>query len=203
MIDCKQAKRLIDGCLKANQGAWESLLDKFSGIVIWSIRQRLNVSGYLFSEQDVEDLYQEVFVSLYKNNKLSQLKDPSRLACWLSILAGNIAVNYARDQKWRMREKSVPLSSDITGQKDGSLTIADILETNQPGADCQIDKEITEAALARAIESLNSKEKLILNLYLGYENGLKEIAQFLRMPQGTVASILARAKKKIRRKMFL
>lgn len=183
----------------SGQGAWNKFVEEFSGLVAWSARARLAKNDYFFTNADVEDIHQEVFVSLY-SGKLKQLKDKSKLAAWLAIIAGGIAVSYMR-QKGIVAQKSVSLFDEITCDEGQGLSIADTLEDNGPPLREQIDKRLQEEMLADTIESLNPKEKIILNLHFVYENGIKEIAQNLDLPQGTVASIIARAKDKLKERL--
>jgi RNA polymerase sigma-70 factor (ECF subfamily) len=192
-----QDKNIIYSCIRGEAEAWQRFVQRFSGLVAWSIRERLTKSGYAFTNSDVEDIHQETFLSIYHNNKLKQLKDISKITAWVSIIAGNIAINYIKRVKGRLSEKSVSLFEKI----EPDLTVADTLESHSPNAREQVDKKLTSETLAKIIESLNPKEKIILNLYFTYENTIEEIAQLVNLAQGTVASIITRTKKKIKERL--
>lgn len=192
-----QDKIIIDGCIKGRAEAWERFIQRFSGLLMWSIKARLEKARYSFTDEDAQDIHQEVFLSLYNSNKLSGLKDTSKIAAWLSIIAGNIAINYIKRVKGRVAEKSVSLFEEISAY----LTIADTLKTDDPGADEQLDENLQDEILAGSIETLNPKEKLILNLHFVYDNTIDEISQTLNLSQGTVASIIRRTREKIKQRL--
>ena len=190
-----QNKTIIDGCIKGRSEAWEKFVQRFSGLVMWSIRERLARSAYPFVNSDVEDIHQETFLSIYRDNKLRQLKNISSIATWVSIIAGNIAINYMQRIKGRLPGESTSLFEEISP----GLTIADTLESKKPACDEQIDSKIVKNLLTSIIKSLKPKEKIILNLYFVYENTIEEISKTLDLPEGSVASIIKRAKERIKK----
>ena len=190
-------KNIIEDCVSGQKGAWGKFVQHFSGLIIWSIKSRLLKFGLTFTKDDVEDIHQEVFLCIYKDNSLNRLKDISKAASWLSILAGNIAITYIR-QNGCVVNKSVSLFEEIAQNQDCALMIADKLQSENPLPAENIDKNIQEETLANIMECLQPREKLILSLYYVYDNTINEIARNLAIPQGSVASILARVKDKIR-----
>lgn len=196
MEPSQQDKNVIEGCIKRRPGAWDKFVRQFSGLVMWAIRQRLARAGFDFTNSDAQDIHQEAFLCIYKNNKLSQIRDASKIASWLAVLSGNIAVNYIRRARGRLAEKTVELSCEMA--ENAGHGLADALEADCPAVDEQIDGELQKEILNRAIESLKPREKIILNLYYICENTVKEISENLNLSQGTVASIIARTKDKIR-----
>ncbi len=193
-----QDKKIIQDCINNTPDAWERFIQRFSGLVMWSIKSRLAKSDCLFTNDDIEDIRQEVFVFLYDNNRLSQLKDISKITSWLCILSGNIAVNYIKRVKGRVAGKSISIHEPVADSRQPDFTIADTLHTKTLSPAEQLDKKLKEEILSDIIESMHPKEKLVLNLYFTYENTIKEISGVLSMPQGSVASIINRAKDKVK-----
>jgi len=191
-------KNIIKGCLKGQANAWEKFTQRFSGLVKWSIKTWLDKYGYSYTASDTEDIAQEVFLSLYHKNKLKQLKDTSRIAPWLSIIAGNAAVNYMERVKGKIAMKSISLFEET----DSELTIADTLESNAPDIRQEIDEKLKQEILLKEIERLNPKERLMLSLFFIYRNTISEIAKHLNMPQGTVSTTINRIKERLRQKYF-
>ena len=190
--------KIIQGCINGRPDAWEKFVERFSGLVMWSVKSRLSKVGAYFSEEDLEDIHQEIFLSLYNTNKLKQLKNPSKIAAWLYIISGNIALNHIRCKKDRLMQKSVSLFEEIAAGEGSTLTIADILESKDLPLAEQIDKKIKQEILEKLVESLNPKEKIIFNLHFIHENTIEEIADNLSLAQGTVASIIRRLKEKLK-----
>ena len=186
-MSTKDAK-IIANCIKGDKNAWNEFVERFSGLVMWCIKDRLSKSGYTFNNYDLQDIHQEVFLCIYKENKLAALKDHSKIAPWLSVVAGNIAMNKIKHIKGgNISEKSVPLPDIL---EDKTLSPVEI-----------IDQAEREAIIAGAINCLKPREKIIINLYYANNNTIKEIASFLNMRQGSVASLVARARKKIKKNM--
>lgn len=195
-------KSIIDGCVKGRPQAWNEFIQRFSGLVMWSVRERLSKFGFHFTNDDLEDIHQEVFLSIYKENKLSRLKDPSKIAAWLAILSGNIAVNkIGRIKGGILSKESVSLFEEIQNTEDSALTISDILKDESASILEKIDQKEQQELVVKIIDSLAPRDKIVLNLYYIHGNTINEMAQCLNMPQGTVASIIARAKEKIKQKL--
>jgi len=191
-------KNIIQNCLKGETGAWAKFIQRFSGLVRWSIKSWLDKYGYSYTASDTEDITQEVFLSIYNKNKLKQLKDISRFPAWLSIIAGNAAVNYMERVKGKIAMKSVSLFEEIGSE----LSIADTLQSNAPDARQELDEKLKQEILAKEIERLSPKERIMLNLFFIYGNTISEIARHLNMPQGTVSTVINRARQKLRQKYF-
>ena len=71
---------LVQNCIKKDKRAWDIFVERYSKVVFWAIRNRLKRFGYNFDEGDIEDIHQDVFISLWSDNKLAQIKDKDRVA---------------------------------------------------------------------------------------------------------------------------
>ena len=93
---------LPDALLNGDRAAWESFVRRYGGLIVAAVR------GVAGTHGDIEDLTQEVFVRLCKDNcRLLRSYDPGRagLSTWLTIVARSAA----RDALRRRRPDSVPL----------------------------------------------------------------------------------------------
>jgi len=199
MNKLEQDIKIIHSCVKGKAGAWNEFVERFSGLVAWSIKERLSKSGYRFTNQDSEDILQETFLSIYKENKLAGLKDCSKIAPWLCIIAGNIAMDKIRCIKGGiLSERFVPLSENI---ENSGLALSDILKDDAPSAIENIEQSERGSIITEAINCLKPREKIVINLYYTNNNTIKEIASLLNMRQGSVSSLIARARKKIKKNM--
>jgi len=197
----EQDKKIIQDCIANQAPAWEKFILRFWGLVMWSIKTRLVKTSYKYTDSDTEDILQEVFCCLYSENKLSQLKDLSKITGWLYVLSANKAINYMKRTKGLVAEKSISIEEKITSSPENNITIADTLHDRNLNPIQQLDLKLKKEILSDIIESLQPKEKLVLNLYYLYENSVKEIALSVGLAQGSVASIISRAKDKI--KLFI
>lgn len=172
---------IIRRCLNKDKKAWNIFIKKYSRLVYWAIRKRLAVSGFTYNEADIEDIFQEVFLALFKGNKLSQLKNAKFLPGWLSMTASNKTVDFMR-QKVRLEQNLVfarPVFRDDTFQQElfNQDAIAEV-------------KEI--------INTLSDKEKVIISLNLLEGRTHKETAQITGIPINTVSTVVSRTKEKLK-----
>ena len=73
-------EELIERCIKKDGSAWEEFIRKYQSLVRKAVYYRL----HNVLRNDVDDIVQEVFLALWKDDKLSSLRDVSRLKGWLA-----------------------------------------------------------------------------------------------------------------------
>lgn len=174
---------LIKRCLAKDKHAWQIFLRKYSRLIYWAINNRLNKINAEHSQNDIEDIFQNVFLTLFEENKLLLLKNIKFLPGWLAILASNKTVDYMR-KKFRNREN---------------------LGAILPGFNTDYKKELLNKELltltSEIIDSLPNREKLIISLNILEEKTHKEIAEITAMPINTISTIISRTKEKIRKEL--
>ncbi|MBN2120346.1 MAG: sigma-70 family RNA polymerase sigma factor [Candidatus Omnitrophica bacterium] len=175
---------IIRRCIKKNKKAWVLFIQKYSRLIYWAITKRLSISGFKLNQADIEDIFQEVLLTILKGDKLLQLKDIKFLPGWLSMVASNKTVDYMRDKEYRKQNLIV----DIPEFKDYSFE-QELLTRDK----------IT--VIKNIIDTLPDKEKIIICLNILEEKTHKEIAQIMGMPINTVSTIVARTKEKIKKKL--
>ena len=95
---------ISDALLSGDSAAWGEFVRSYGGLIVAAVRGIAPVQG------DIEDLTQEVFVRLCKNDfRLLRTYDPARaaLTTWLTIVARSTA----RDTLRRRRPDSVPIEA--------------------------------------------------------------------------------------------
>ncbi len=133
------------------------------------------------SAADAEDLTQQAF--LVAQEKLGQLRKADSAKSWLFTVLRNCFL------KDRQRKRPIPIGSF-------GLTIDDIPETPPEGG------EIDHERLQKAIDELPDEFRIVLVMFYFQELAYREIAEQLELPIGTVMSRLARAKGRLRSKLF-
>ncbi|MBN2021892.1 MAG: sigma-70 family RNA polymerase sigma factor [Pirellulales bacterium] len=130
---------------------------------------------------DAEDLTQQVF--LIAQQKLAQLREPDAARSWLfTILKHGFLKSLRRERPALM----------------GSLELSvENIPANVPEAD-QIDRE----RLRQALGELPPKHRLMLVMFYYEDCSYRDIAERLELPIGTVMSRLARAKQRLRARLF-
>ena len=95
---------LPEPLLRGEKTAWDAFVRRYGGLVVAAVR------GVAMAHGDVEDLTQEVFLRLCKDEfRLLRSYDPARasLSTWLTIVARSTA----RDGLRRRRAEAVPLDA--------------------------------------------------------------------------------------------
>jgi RNA polymerase sigma-70 factor (ECF subfamily) len=144
--------------------------------------------GILKDRQEAEDLTQEVFIRVYEN--LRFFRGQSRFSVWLGKVAYNMSLNRLKALK------RLPLAIE----EENLMTAGLIIDTsNSPLA--QIEEKERREILKEAFSRL--PEIYQLPIMLRYMQGfsVREVADILNLPQGTVKTRLARARNILRRKL--
>ena len=95
--------------LHGERGAWEAFVRRYAGLVVAAVR------GFAREAAEVEDLTQDVFLRLCKDDfRLLRSYDASRagLSTWITIVARSTA----RDAMRRHRPVSVPIETVPEGR---------------------------------------------------------------------------------------
>ena len=163
---------LPDALLRGEKAAWDAFVRRYGGLVVAAVR------GVAMAQPEVEDLTQEVFVRLCKDDfRLLRSYDPARasLSTWLTIVARSTA----RDGLRRRRAETVPL--DLV-----------------PEAQLAIDpvEPVQKLKLPEAL--LSPRQRQILAMLYDREMDVAEIARALGIDPQTVRSAHHKAMVKLR-----
>jgi len=134
------------------------------------------VRAYRLSEQDAEDVFQEVFLRTWQN--LGRLRSDDAIRPWIGQLTRRLCVD-------RLRSSARELTCD--GLDDGMAAAADAL--------AQIDDALT---VRQAVERLPSIQQEIVERALVRGESHAAIAASLGIAEGTVASRISRARQRLR-----
>lgn len=121
-----------------------------------------------------EDVRQEVFIRVHR--KLPTLRDPNRFVPWLFAMARNAAYDASRSR--RRRKDRVQL---VVDEARHSASTDPHLEVEVADALMRLDRELREA--------------LVLTGMMGLSYA--EVAETLRIPEGTVKSRVFRARRQL------
>jgi len=143
----------------------------------------------LKNAQDAEDSLQEAFIRLYNALKNNSYKAESKFSTYVYSIVYNTAVEFYR--KINSKSFSV-ISIDITEARytDGDELLRNYQDINER-------QEISEI-IKRYINNIPQQYSVILTMYFINELTLKEIADMLEIPVGTVKNRIFRAKEKLR-----
>lgn len=180
------AGNLIQLCLKQDKQAWNEFVGEYSALVLWAIKQRLKRCGYNFTEEDVSDIHQDVFFSIWRDKKLAQLKDKNKIVPWISMVAANKAVDYFKLVKRINPPPAVSLFDHNRDTQEDALLSYKTLE--------EIYSNDIINAVSEALEGFSNQQKIIFKFNLLYQKTHQEIAEILNIPVNTVSTIISRSK---------
>lgn len=178
---------LIQRAKRGDMAAFEQLVYRYDKQVL-SIAAR-----YVQSSEDAKDIYQEVFMRVYRS--LPKFRLRSQFSTWLFRIATNVCLSH-RSRRKRHTHASLDQDSSDEHAHPLSDTLKDDAATDR-GA------ESSEAALhlRQAIERLSPRQKMVFTLkhYEGYK--IREIAGMMGCAEGTVKRYLFTATEKIRKEL--
>jgi len=176
MEDKVEELRLIRRARRGDPAAIEALIrahqDQLYGFM-------LRISG---RPEVAQDMVQEAFVRVIRS--IDRFDDRFRFSTWLFTIARRLFVNHMQ----KMRPAS---DSDAVGRWEGT--------TETPGAiTAEVEsRENLRELLDRAIATLGPLQREIVLLFHQQQWSIGDIANSLRIPEGTVKSHLFRARRRM------
>lgn len=172
---------LVERCLHGEDAAWEEMVKTHT--------RRVYSLCYRFTGKDSEaqDLSQEVFLRVFRTLKTFRAGEGT-FVVWLSRLTRNLLIDhYRRNRLARATdsiEEQLPMIEERSAitRTEGMLAGREAGELLQ-GALAKLSPELRETVILRDIEELE----------------YKEIAQVLKVPEGTVKSRLNRGRAELAR----
>jgi RNA polymerase sigma-70 factor (ECF subfamily) len=147
---------------------------------------------WLRNREDAEDAVQDAVLSAYKH--ISSFEGRARMSSWVMA----IVINSVRMHLRKAKRSALPLDPAL---EDGSLTVADTLPDPRPNPEqicqrCEIHGIVTQSIL-----QLSPTQRMSLQLFGLGGLSLKEAADTLGVPLGTVKAQLARGRGRLRKKL--
>jgi RNA polymerase sigma-70 factor, ECF subfamily len=145
-------------------------------------------SHYVTSSDDAKDIYQEVFIRVFK--ALPRFQFRSEFATWLFRITTNVCITFLRTQK---RHRATSFDDREEGEGDQG-TIID----REAIPDEQLEQTEIAQHVEAALQRLAPQQRIVFTLrhYEGYK--LHEIAGMMQCSEGTVKRYLHLATRKMR-----
>jgi RNA polymerase sigma-70 factor (ECF subfamily) len=181
--------RLVRQCIAGDAQAWQQL--------VVSQHRRIYAICYRFtgSSSDAEDLTQDVFLKLYRNLGSFDLHKGS-FQTWITTLARNLLVDHFR--RTRLDRASDSLDATFDGEEDGP-TMADRLADTRDSQEQQFAGLELKTRIQEALKQLSPELREAVILRDLEDMDYKDIAQVLRIPEGTVKSRISRGRGELAR----
>ncbi|MCC6586357.1 MAG: sigma-70 family RNA polymerase sigma factor [Bryobacterales bacterium] len=169
--------RLVERCLAGDDAAWEDLVKAHT--------RRVYAICYRFtgSDSEAQDITQEVFLRVFQTMKSFRAGE-GLFSVWLTRLTRNLLIdNYRRGKMQRATDSLEDQLAVLEEQSPQGGRTDGMLESRE-------QQEILKAALQKLSPEL--REAVILRDLEELE--YKEIAEVLKVPEGTVKSRLNRGR---------
>jgi RNA polymerase sigma-70 factor, ECF subfamily len=171
--------------IKAQKGdvlAFEELIYRYDKMVLRIARK------YTGDNDDAKDIYQEVFIKVYKG--LSNFQFKSEFSTWLFRIASNTCITFKRKYA-----KANHFSLDDEKNESYLSTISDDsgLSPDELTLNSESSKKINEALNSL---SPNQKMSFLLKHYEGYK--IREIAEMMNCKEGTIKKYLFDAVRRLK-----
>ncbi len=184
-VDSASDEVLVTSCLERDDQAWTELVRRYRPTVMGAIRKKLAAYCDHYTMREAEDICQEVFHLLLKNDMraLRGLRNRRHLKSWLGVIAANKAIDLARRQHVMMRHDTAAVTEERAGYGDN------------PSPDPEFEER--KRGVESALRELSEEDEQILRMYFLERLKYREIAELKEMPVSTVSSRIYRCKKKV------
>ncbi len=139
---------------------------------------------------DRDDVLQDIFIKVYKN--LNSFDQSLSFSSWIYRIAHNEAVS------WYRRRKARPEGYLVA---DSEAVLALVSDDDLDRPEERFDRDIDAALLARELEKLDDKYRDILLLRYFEHLEYEQISDVLKIPVGTVGTLVHRAKKQLKKNL--
>ena len=171
-----QDEQLLELMAKGDQTAFEVFVHRYHAPIYQYIERLVKDS------KKAEDLVQETFIRLIK--QLQQKHIPTHPKAWLYRVATNLCKDYWKSAQYR---SEAPPVDELPVKKDEKASVVEIYEHQE-----------TRKEILHALSHLPESQQQIVMLRFYQDLKLKEIAEILDLPLGTVKSNLFHALKKLK-----
>jgi RNA polymerase sigma-70 factor (ECF subfamily) len=181
--------QVIKRCLAGERAAWEE--------IVRSHNRRIYNLCYRFtgSADAAEDLTQEVFIKIYRTLASYDL-GRGAFTTWLTTVTRNLLVDHFRRSKQERLTDSIdaPSSPD-----EDALTLGEQIRDEKPTPDAALGKVETQQMVHQALQKLSPELREAVILRDLQDMDYREIAQALKVPEGTVKSRINRGRTELAR----
>lgn len=158
------------------------LMDRYEG----KLRRYITRLG-VHSPDDQLDVLQDIFIKVYKN--INGFDQKLKFSSWIYRIAHNEAISWYRRKKVRPEGHLVGDSEEILGFLSASMT----------GADVTFDEQVNAEVVNKALLTIDKKYSDVLVLRFFEHKEYEEISDILKLPVGSVGTLIHRGKKQLAR----
>ncbi len=189
MDDQAAVTMLVRRCVAGDSAAWEEIVQQY--------HRRIYNLCYRFagSTDDAQDLAQEVFVKIYRT-LASFDSEKASFVTWVTTVTRNLLVDHFRKGKYDRITDS--LETPI-GEADDGLALGDQIQDRGQSPHDRLQSRETRELVHKALLKLSPELREAVILRDLQDMDYREIAQVLKVPEGTVKSRINRGRTELAR----
>ena len=173
---------LIRQCLSGDQAAWESIVRQY-----W--RKVFNIAYKFVGKHDeAEDLAQEIFLRIFKS--LDTFDRRANFQTWLISISRNLCIDHYRS----VRKERETIDRDVDANELSP-------QSHDPGPVAALEQQDRVQLLKEAMAALPDTLRTAVLMRDIQELSYQEIADRLRLPEGTVKSRINRGRTELARQV--
>jgi RNA polymerase sigma factor (sigma-70 family) len=173
---------LIQRCLKGDQQAWETIVRQY-----W--RKVFNVAYKFVGKHDeAEDLTQDIFLKIFKS--LDTFDRRANFQTWLISISRNLCIDHYRS----VRKERETIDRDVDANELAPTS-------KEPGPIASLEQRDRVVLLRQALAALPDTLRTAVLMRDIQELSYQEIADALRLPEGTVKSRINRGRTELARQI--
>lgn len=184
-----QSAALIKRCIGGDASAWEEIV-KMHNRRIYNICYR-----FTNSPDDADDLTQEVFIKVYRTLGSYDV-DKGAFTTWVTTVTRNLLVDHFRKSKQDRVTDSIDASPS---QDEDAPSLGEQLPDQGPSPDDTLASKETQKMVQAALAKLSPELREAVILRDLQDMDYKDIAQALKVPEGTVKSRINRGRTELAR----
>ena len=161
-----------------NMAAFEELISRYEKKLLRYVTRISN-----FSNEENEEILQEIFIKVWKN--INSFSADLKFSSWIYRIAHNETISIFRKVKSRGTSEQVELPEELFLPSK-----IDFVK--------ELDDKMTSHNIQNVLLEMDTKSREILVLKFLEEQSYEEISDILKLPMGTIATRINRAKEKFR-----
>jgi RNA polymerase sigma-70 factor (ECF subfamily) len=180
---------LVRRCVAGDAAAWEEIVRKY--------HRRIYNICYRFAStaDDAQDLTQEVFIKMYRTLGSYDV-ERGAFVTWVTTMTRNLLVDHFRKTK---QDRMTDSLDATTSDHEDAMPLSEKIEDKAQPPDAGVQSRETREAVHAALQKLSPDLREAVILRDLQDLDYREIAQVLKVPEGTVKSRINRGRVELAR----
>lgn len=178
-------KVLIEKARQGDLGAFRAIVDEHKQTVF---HIAFDMTG---NRHDAEDISQEVFLKAYRS--LGNFRGDAKMSTWLYRITVNACYDHRSKKTWTTMKPA-----ELTGESEHPPLFH---EHSSDNPESSAEGKVIQRHIDSALKKLTPRERSVFVMRHYSDLSLKEIAEVLKISEGTVKSMLFRALKRLQQEL--